>query len=184
MRIRAKNCLEMGFIMHSLKKIMISAAILVSVLGTLAHFVYDWSGGNSLVGLFTPVSESTWEHMKLLFFPMLIVSGAVWLYLRKDYPCIGFSLLAGLLIGTALIPLLFYSYTGILGFTITAVDIAIFYISVITAFFIAYKNAVICPPTGKKILLIAITVLTALAFFWFTYHPPALGIFADPELMK
>lgn len=170
--------------MHSSKRVMILAAIVVFVLGTLAHFVYDWSGQNSFIGLFTPVSESTWEHMKLPFFPMLIVGTAVWLYLRKDFPCIGFSLLAGLLASTALIPVLFYTYQGILGFTVMAVDIAIFYISVIVAFFIAYKNACQCPSKNKKVLLVLITVLTAFAFFWFTYHPPALGIFANPELTK
>lgn len=83
--------------MSSLKKVMIFAAIIVSVIGTLAHFVYDWSGQNSFVGLFTPVNESTWEHMKLLFFPMLFVSAAVWLHFRKAFPYIGSSLLTGLL---------------------------------------------------------------------------------------
>ena len=63
--------------MHSSKRVMILAAIVVFVLGTLAHFVYDWSGQNSFIGLLTPVNESTWEHMKLLFFPMLIIGTAV-----------------------------------------------------------------------------------------------------------
>ena len=46
-------------IMHSSKRVMILAAIVVFVLGTLAHFVYDWSGQNSFIGLLTPVNEST-----------------------------------------------------------------------------------------------------------------------------
>ena len=44
----------------------------VSVLGTLAHFCYEWSGEKLLVGAFCAVNESTWEHMKLLFFPALL----------------------------------------------------------------------------------------------------------------
>lgn len=43
--------------------------LFVSVLGVLMHFVYEWSGSNRFVGLFAPINESTWEHMKLLFFP-------------------------------------------------------------------------------------------------------------------
>ena len=50
----------------------IAGIVFTSILGTLAHFIYEWSNENFLVGLFTPVSESTWEHMKLLFFPMLL----------------------------------------------------------------------------------------------------------------
>lgn len=40
----------------------------VSALGTLAHFAYEWSGKQLLAGAFCAVNESTWEHMKLLFF--------------------------------------------------------------------------------------------------------------------
>ena len=32
----------------------------VSVLGTLAHFCYEWSGEKLLVGAFCAVNESTW----------------------------------------------------------------------------------------------------------------------------
>ena len=44
----------------------------VSALGTLAHFAYEWSGKQLLAGAFCAVNESTWEHMKLLFFPALL----------------------------------------------------------------------------------------------------------------
>ena len=40
--------------------------------GTLLHFVYDWSGGNQIAAAFSGVNESTWEHMKLLFFPLFL----------------------------------------------------------------------------------------------------------------
>ena len=46
----------------------------VIVLGSLCHFLYDWSGGLSLAALFCPVNESVWEHLKLLYFPFLLVS--------------------------------------------------------------------------------------------------------------
>ncbi len=35
---------------------------------------------------FSAVNESTWEHMKLAFFPMLLFSFAANLFLKKDYP--------------------------------------------------------------------------------------------------
>ena len=52
-----------------------------AVLGTLDHFAYDWSGKSLPVGAFCAVNESTWEHMKLLFFPVLLFT-AVQLCLR------------------------------------------------------------------------------------------------------
>ena len=47
----------------------------VLVLGTFSHFFFDWSGENRLVGIFAAVNESTWEHLKLLFFPALLFLG-------------------------------------------------------------------------------------------------------------
>lgn len=41
--------------------------IFISVLGVLLHFTYEWAGDNAVVGLFSAVNESTWEHLKLLF---------------------------------------------------------------------------------------------------------------------
>ena len=44
------------------------------ILGNLLHFVFDWSGENSIVAAFAAVNESTWEHMKLLVIPWVVWS--------------------------------------------------------------------------------------------------------------
>ena len=46
------------------------AILAVAILGSLNHFLYDWTGGSSLAALFCPINESPWEHLKLLFFPV------------------------------------------------------------------------------------------------------------------
>ena len=48
--------------------------LFTGALGVLPHFLYEWSGGNTLAAAFSAVNESTWEHMKLLFFPMFVFS--------------------------------------------------------------------------------------------------------------
>ena len=60
--------------MKELKSYTIAGIFFVLILGCLSHFFYEWSSNNFIVGLFAPVSESTWEHMKLIFFPMLLYS--------------------------------------------------------------------------------------------------------------
>lgn len=55
-----------------LKTYTIIGVFFVLAAGSLAHFLYDWTGSNAIAGLFVPVNESVWEHMKLLFFPMLL----------------------------------------------------------------------------------------------------------------
>ena len=101
--------------MSKLKYYTIAGTIFVIITGSLAHFVYEWSGKNFILGLFFPVSESTWEHMKLCFFPMLIYSLFMNKRLKDDYPCVTTALLSGILLGTFFIPVIFYTYSGILG---------------------------------------------------------------------
>ena len=46
--------------------------IIIAAIGALLHFTYEWSNNNSLIATFSTVNESTWEHLKLAFFPILI----------------------------------------------------------------------------------------------------------------
>lgn len=101
--------------MKQLKRYTIIGILFVLISGSLAHFFYEWSGHNPIVGLFTPVNESIWEHMKLLFSPMLAYSLFMVFKLKADYPCIRSALCFGILAGTLCIPILFYTYTALLG---------------------------------------------------------------------
>lgn len=47
--------------------------ILTAALGTACHFAFDFFGESRLIAPFVPVNESTWEHLKLLFFPFLLL---------------------------------------------------------------------------------------------------------------
>lgn len=38
--------------------------LIISVIGTLLHFLYEISHHNKYVALFAAVNESTWEHIK------------------------------------------------------------------------------------------------------------------------
>ena len=52
-----------------------TAGMLFTLLfGNLLHFVYDWTGQAGWAAYLSAVNESTWEHMKLLFFPVLLLS--------------------------------------------------------------------------------------------------------------
>ena len=48
----------------------IISSIFIMILGTLLHFTFKWSNNNVLVGTFSAINESTWEHLKLIFFPI------------------------------------------------------------------------------------------------------------------
>ncbi|MCI6017232.1 MAG: DUF6512 family protein, partial [Clostridiales bacterium] len=128
----------------------------------------------------SPVNESTWEHMKLLFFPMLLYALITIPRLGKSFPRITSSLLTGILLGTLLIPVIFYTYSGILGRNILAFDIAVFAISVIAAFYASYRLTLNCKAQQyTPYLWIAVCILI-ICFFVFTCNPPEIGLFAEP----
>lgn len=166
--------------MNLLKKFTLSGIIFVSVFGSLLHFTYDWSGNNFFVGLFAPINESTFEHMKLIFFPMLVFSIFMSYKIADKYPCILSVSMLSTIIATFLIPILFYTYSGVLGFNISFLDISTFFISVILGFIYLYKNTISCTSTVNEMFMLILVVIIAALFMIFTYNPPNLGIFANP----
>ena len=165
--------------MNTLKRFCIIGAISTIIAGIISHFVYEWSGNNFLVGLFFPVNESIWEHMKLLFFPMFSYALIAGKQMEEEYPCIYNAMFLGILVGLVLIPTMFYTYTGILGFSVDWVNIALYVISVLAAYYAVYRVAKKCTIGDSKILRYAMYALL-LAFMIFSAYPPKLGIFVSP----
>ena len=74
----------------------------------------------------------------------------------------------------------FYTYTGVLGFSVMAIDIAIFYISVLGVFLTGWflkDNRKLANRSG---LLLTCLVILAILFFIFSYYPPEIGLFQEP----
>src|SRR5699024_8121367 len=89
--------------------------IFVLIIGSAMHFVYELSGKNPIVALFAPVNESIWEHLKLLFYPMLVFNIIEYFIYGKDYDNFVAVKATALIIGMFAITASFYTYTGIIG---------------------------------------------------------------------
>lgn len=162
-------------------KLSIAGFVFVSIIGSISHFVFKWSGYNLAVGLFFPVNESTWEHLKLLFLPYLIWS-LIEFYLLKKENGIFISKLIGSISGMAAIVIFFYTYTGVLGKSIEIVNILSFFIGVGIAFLIDYYLIKSKKFSSTKLDTIAIAAFIAIGavFLIFTIAPPFIPLFKDP----
>ena len=151
-----------------------------SLAGTLLHFLYDWTGGSALIAPFSGVNESTWEHMKLLFWPMFIFSLIQSFFFsdRENFWCVK---LKGILLGLSLIPIIFYTYNGVIGTSPDWINIAIFFISAAVAYIYETRQFNNAPPQCKSPNF-AITMLCVIAalFVVFTFATPEIDIFKDP----
>ena len=155
--------------------------IFTAVVGTLLHFLFDWTGGNVIVALFSAVNESIWEHMKLLFYPMALFALLEYRAWGREVAQFWRVKLLGIFLGLALIPVLYYTYTGALGVEADWFNIAIFFITAALVYrletrFLGRDIA----GTPRLWTGLALLCLMSLLFTVLTFRPPHIPLFQDP----
>jgi uncharacterized membrane protein YoaK (UPF0700 family) len=156
--------------------------VFIIFLGSALHFTYALSGNNPLVGFFSAVNESVWEHLKLAFWPALLWMSIAMFPLRKTVHNFFIAKMIGAYVMVIFIPAVFYSYTAIAGKSIFIIDITTFIVAVIVGQVVSYKlykqNQ---PSKSRETVAILAMVLLAIIFIVFTFYPPHLPIFQDPN---
>lgn len=149
------------------------------LLGTFWHFGYELLAKNYVAGIFFPINESVWEHLKIIFYPML-VSGLVAYFVSKPKNA---GIWLGLLVGSTVAMLAtffgFYLYSSIIGESLI-LDILLFMASIVlgmyTSWFVTirYKSA-------TKLAVVSIFGLAVIAavLTYLTIKPPKYGPFIE-----
>ena len=148
--------------------------------GTILHFLYEWLGEAKWIAPFSGVNESTWEHLKLLFWPMLIFA-LVQSFFFRDREDFWWIKLRGILLGLTLIPIIFYTYNGVIGKSPDWLNIAIFFVSAAAVYIYETRLFNAENPRHKSAKsAVAILCVLAVLFVLFTFLTPEIGIFKDP----
>ncbi len=152
----------------------------VGAAGVLLHYLYDITNGNYIAAIFSGVNESTWEHMKLMFFPLFVFALIQSRYF-KGYGNFWCVKLLGIITGVFLIPVLFYTINGVFGKTPDWVNINIFFVCTAAAFVLEAimfkRNAFSCASPRVSVAVLAVF---AVLFAVFTFSPPRIPLFKDP----
>ena len=159
--------------------------LFTAVAGVLLHFLYDWSNQSALVAPFSAVNESIWEHMKLLYFPMFAFALVERQFIGDEYENYWYVKLAGILLGLTLIPVLYYSYTGIFGVQIDWINIAIFFVAAASTYLL--ETRLLKQERWKcafPLLALLILCVIGYVFVVWTYVPPEIPLFKDPVTGK
>jgi len=155
--------------------------LFVIVFGSPLHFTYEWSHYSRIVAYFSAVNESTWEHLKLAFFPSIFFDIFEYFLVKNEVNNYLFAEVLNLYIAPILIVVLFYGYIAMFKTHSLLWDIFTFVFSVFVGRFIKYKIL-----TAEKLPRIFLTVSIFLlliiffAFSLFTYLPPRFFLFKDP----
>jgi hypothetical protein len=159
--------------------------LFIVMLGSLLHFTFGFSGGWKPLGIISAVNESVWEHLKLAFWPALFWTIIEYFVLRRskkdNRPDFLFAKAGGAVIMPLVIVIIFYTYTAFTGDSILAVDLSSFVIAVVVGQFVSYRvwQSFRLPHRTEWIGL-AMFIIAALLFAFFTFYPPHAGIFQDP----
>lgn len=170
----------------SLKAQMLAGFVFTMASGCFLHFLFRLTGGNVIAAAFSPVNESPWEHLKIIYFPVLLFLMIQSIYLkhkRLSMPnLIWYTSLSALLAMTA-VTVSYYTYSGILGKSMMWADISIFMAGTAAAYLFDYAMIKARPayvPGSKLTGLVLLAVLGA-TLVCFTYFAPHIPWFEDPE---
>jgi hypothetical protein len=61
--------------------------VFIILLGSMLHFTFEWSGNQPIVGVFSAVNESVWEHLKIAFWPALLYLIFEYFKRKSHYRC-------------------------------------------------------------------------------------------------
>lgn len=153
------------------------------IAGVLLHFAYEWSGQNSVFALIASVNESTWEHLKLTFFPMFFMAIVGYFLFGKNINNYIEANAIGIIAAMVFVTVFFYTYSGIIGENFAVINILGFVLAVILGEFVTYKII----KSGWKFderLYLAVIGVFVVCFAVFTYFPPQINLFRDPVTNK
>lgn len=159
----------------------VAGFIFTAVVGTFLHFLFDLTGGSVVTALFSAVNESIWEHLKLIFYPMVVFALIEYFFWGKDCKSFWCVKLIGILVGLVLIPVVYYTYTGILGTSADWFNITIFFLAAGVVFWVETKlfQCELACPINSKLAFIVIGLI-AIVFTVLTFLPPHIPLFQDP----
>ena len=153
----------------------------ISCVGALLHFAFEWSGDLPPIGVFAAVNESVFEHLKLTYWPALLWAAIEYRFLREHVNNFIIAKTAGLYVMPSVIIALFYAYTTITGTESLIADIVIFVVAIALGQLTSYK---ILTKEGlsQNVHRPAIAGLVSLGAIYavFTFYPPHVPFFMDP----
>ena len=167
--------------MGKIRNYQIFSAIFVIILGTLFHFIYQLSGENKIVAIFSSVNESVWEHMKLIVSSTLIFSiFEYYIYKKKDIAFNNFILSCAIssILGIIIYLLLYIPINDIFGhkayIAIGLLFLIFILIQIISYYIMNYKQIKYSNDIGILLVIIVYSM-----FGYLTYHPPKINLFYD-----
>lgn len=156
----------------------------IGLIGASLHFTFELSNfSNMVVAFFSAVNESTWEHLKMVFWPGVLFALFEYTYVRDQVNNFLTAKTAGLFVMPLVITLGWYAYTPFTGRSIYKYDLMLFFLAVLIGQIVSY-TILRRPPFSKRVssTTIGLLVILIVAFSTFTFFPPRIFLFEHFDL--
>ena len=155
------------------------SAIVVITAGSLLHFAWEWTDRSSVVAVVAATNESTFEHLKLAFWPALALAALQRRIYGRSPGWLPATAIRCLLPSLMIVGL-FYGYTALIGSHHLAADITVFALAIFAGEFLGH--AVLNREFGSKARLGAFGLLAiaTVLFSTLTLKPPDFFLFREP----
>lgn len=156
----------------------IISALFAIFVGSALHFAFAASGYSNIVAVFAAVNESTWEHTKLAFVPMLAFSLFQYPFIKKEFKNYFTLKTKELYLAVFLIISIFYTYSGIIGRHYLFADILTFVVAIVGAKILAYIH-IYNKFKINQIIPAFLIIILGIFFIYTTFYPPKIQLFKD-----
>ena len=148
------------------------------ILGTIGHFLYDWSNGNDFVGFLFAKNESTWEHIKLGVTPIILWT--IVELLTFDFSCLFFAKFISIVVFIMLLLVIYYSYKYIFKINNIVFDIFLFYLCLSISYIVSIK--LLSVSCGILLNIVGFIGILSIIYLYFRFNKktPNLIIFKEP----
>ncbi|HHU55412.1 MAG TPA: hypothetical protein GXZ48_01810 [Acholeplasmataceae bacterium] len=164
----------------SIDRWFIWGIVFICLLGTLLHFTFDLFNHSTFIGLFSPVNESVWEHLKIIFYPTIIWFFILYFKLESDFRRIIISSTISISVSCFILLSIYYIYTGSTGKESVIVDIVAYLLGTTLGQYLAL-SAYLKLETKNIYFYVSLLFLFAflISLIYFTFNPPHIPLFFD-----
>ena len=152
------------------------------IIGSLLHFLYDWTGEKRWAAIIGAVNESYWEHIKIAVWPVVLLHIVMFMLGGHRYP----AFIPAATVSVYSLPVsmigIVWLYKYFTKRNILWLDITVFGIVIILAQFILVQLLQQLQADGITVALSIPYLLGILGAFWrFSLRPPMEpDVFIDP----
>ena len=183
MRTRLDNH-DSGIDIRFARNYHLIGVFIILLVGGPLHFVYEWMGENRVVASVAPINESIWEHLKLVYWPILLywLAGYILFKKRRNLSAKRWfqAMALGITLSMVSIVVWYYTWKGAFSIEATWVNFSSLLGVPLAQLIAIHVYRVVKPRWIYFIPGVLVVLSLGFMLVYFTYYPTSYPLFISP----